>query len=608
MKIDDLTSIIRLSGIKRNIAEDGMSPPPLDNPGELTTSDGTPVKDSSGVPIKTGTASAAAPANNAAPAQQRITRSLGNGEGNVIRDPGINPKISIDRNVPELKDVTKLTNYKGRVVAVTDTGEIRGIWDGLHNDWQVGEDIPQGYSNIEDVSRTVSIDNAGGGSPIIASTQISGSSSNVVPTGSETTPNNNDNAAPPAPPSAVAPTGSAALNPAQNPDLATNIPSGQSAGGAGTVPKKPAKTLLPVDDNVKEVQKILKDEGYDLGPTGIDGRMGRYTQQALDDFRAGKPPSKTSTVGGSGAAPVQGTKTVTSSSASAPAASNPQLLALKQQAERQRKSGDEAAARATERAMAQISTPPSQTPAATSTGRGAGFTDPRIVKPGEPPPTNGTAAPAVAAQDFEEALARLEKRAGFRPTNENFNKLTPVEQIQKIRHMVDLTEKRDALGWSTEPAPIINTDVRAPGPTAANAASTAGKAGKAQLAKAALGSTLKKIAPGVGAYDAYARGKEGDWVGAGIAGVGTIASFFPGVGTAISLGLDAVNIGRDYAAGKFDSTEVSPQERAQIEQDWKTLEPYYKDAALFKSLSAKDQARLTRLKQKAAEVAATEKK
>jgi hypothetical protein len=59
-----------------------------------------------------------------------------------------------------------------------------------------------------------------------------------------------------------------------------------------------------------------------------------------------------------------------------------------------------------------------------------------------------------------------------------------------------------------------------------------------------------KLLPGVGtalnAADAYNRAQEGDYLGAGIAGVGAAASPFPVVGTAVGMGTGAINAYRDY--------------------------------------------------------------
>jgi hypothetical protein len=64
------------------------------------------------------------------------------------------------------------------------------------------------------------------------------------------------------------------------------------------------------------------------------------------------------------------------------------------------------------------------------------------------------------------------------------------------------------------------------------------------------GKMAGKLLPGVGtalnAADAYSRAKEGDYVGAGIAGVGAAASPFPLLGTAVGAGTGALNAYRDY--------------------------------------------------------------
>lgn len=59
-----------------------------------------------------------------------------------------------------------------------------------------------------------------------------------------------------------------------------------------------------------------------------------------------------------------------------------------------------------------------------------------------------------------------------------------------------------------------------------------------------------KLLPGVGtalnAADAYNRAQEGDYLGAGIAGIGAAASPFPVLGTAVGAGTGALNAYRDY--------------------------------------------------------------
>lgn len=59
-----------------------------------------------------------------------------------------------------------------------------------------------------------------------------------------------------------------------------------------------------------------------------------------------------------------------------------------------------------------------------------------------------------------------------------------------------------------------------------------------------------RVLPGAGtvlnAADAYNRYQQGDYLGAGIAGIGAAASPFPVVGTAVGLGAGALNAGIDY--------------------------------------------------------------
>ena len=65
------------------------------------------------------------------------------------------------------------------------------------------------------------------------------------------------------------------------------------------------------------------------------------------------------------------------------------------------------------------------------------------------------------------------------------------------------------------------------------------------------GRVAGKLLPGAGAalggMEAYNRAQQGDYLGAGLAGVGGAASFVPGVGTAVNLGTTAINAGRDYS-------------------------------------------------------------
>jgi hypothetical protein len=60
-----------------------------------------------------------------------------------------------------------------------------------------------------------------------------------------------------------------------------------------------------------------------------------------------------------------------------------------------------------------------------------------------------------------------------------------------------------------------------------------------------VGRALPGVATAVNAADTYNRFSEGDYLGAGLAGLGTVASPFPVVGTAIGLGTAGINAYRD---------------------------------------------------------------
>jgi len=431
------------------------------------------------------------------------------------------------------------------------------------------------------------------------------------------------------------PTDSAALDPARNPDSNTNIQGGPQ-GPPGRVPPKPAKKLLPVDEKLKPIQEKLKAMGYDLGPTGVDGRLGKYTKQAIDDFNSGKPPGKSKGPGPSGPTPPGPSEPATASAAKGP---NGETIVKNAKGETGyiRQQGKSKTfipyTPPTPAAPAAAPTPAANPPAAPTpvSGTAKGPNGETIVKD---PKTgqmgywarSGRSTTFVPMKLDPAALERLEKELGLTNTkSENFNKLTPVGQIQKIRQLVDEAQGRDALGANIEvpdtipkktstlaggtgQAPIMNTDVRALGPATEKATATTGTAGKAwgAVKSSPVGKFMGRHLPGAsmafGAQDAYSRGKEGDWVGAGIAAASTAASTVPVYGTAASIGLDLVNVARDWAAGKYDDPDQ------QREQDWSSVDPYVKDPELFKSLPPETQVRLNKIIQKAAEVAATEKK
>jgi len=71
-----------------------------------------------------------------------------------------------------------------------------------------------------------------------------------------------------------------------------------------------------------------------------------------------------------------------------------------------------------------------------------------------------------------------------------------------------------------------------------------------KVATATGGKLASRLIPGlgaaVGAYDAYDRAKKGDYIGAGLSGLGAVTSFIPGIGTAATMGLAGAQLARDY--------------------------------------------------------------
>ena len=84
------------------------------------------------------------------------------------------------------------------------------------------------------------------------------------------------------------------------------------------------------------------------------------------------------------------------------------------------------------------------------------------------------------------------------------------------------------------------------------------------LAKA--GSFVGKALPGAGAalggLEAYNRAQQGDYLGAGLAGVGGAASFVPVVGTGINLATTGINAARDYSKYLDAKRKYEEQQKA----------------------------------------------
>jgi len=105
--------------------------------------------------------------------------------------------------------------------------------------------------------------------------------------------------------------------------------------------------------------------------------------------------------------------------------------------------------------------------------------------------------------------------------------------------------------------PVAPTPTPTPTPLPQKPASLASRVQQAAASKIAnlppafgtagrvVGRALPGVATAVNAADTYNRFSEGDYVGAGLAGLGTVASPFPVVGTAIGLGTAGINAYRD---------------------------------------------------------------
>ena len=106
-------------------------------------------------------------------------------------------------------------------------------------------------------------------------------------------------------------------------------------------------------------------------------------------------------------------------------------------------------------------------------------------------------------------------------------------------------------------------------------------AAKTGAVKGAASKALGRVVPGVGlalgAYDAYDRTKQGDYVGAGISGLAGIASLFPGPGTWISGGLLAMGLARDLA--KDPTIAITPEDAKTIADNITIIQNWEKDPA-----------------------------
>jgi hypothetical protein len=99
---------------------------------------------------------------------------------------------------------------------------------------------------------------------------------------------------------------------------------------------------------------------------------------------------------------------------------------------------------------------------------------------------------------------------------------------------------------ATQPQPKPASMMNRVQAAAANKIQNLPGAGMMGQAGRIAGRALPGVGTALNAADAYSRYKEGDYLGAGIAGVGAAASPFPVLGTAVGMGTGAVNAYRDY--------------------------------------------------------------
>ena len=97
---------------------------------------------------------------------------------------------------------------------------------------------------------------------------------------------------------------------------------------------------------------------------------------------------------------------------------------------------------------------------------------------------------------------------------------------------------------------------------------------------------LKKI-PGIGlilsTLTAIGRAMNGDWIGAAMDIGSGIASLFPGIGTGISIGIDAASVARDkYRSNKAESEEkATPAKDTTVQMDDFTIKAHPKDTLVM---------------------------
>jgi hypothetical protein len=217
----------------------------------------------------------------------------------------------------------------------------------------------------------------------------------------------------------------------------------------------------------------------------------------------------------------------------------------------------------------------------------------------------------TSAPPYVEILDRVEKLRKKYSVPESKSTIdSPVEQMQRIRQLIDVAESRDSLGWvsdaeplpkktptivgGTGKEPIVNLDVR--NPPAGTPSSGVWSKIKNVPGVNATGKLVGRVAPGagvaLGALDVANRYQAGDTTGAAIAGATAAASSIPVIGTAAAILGTSVQALRDkirtgkllpneeeiLAAVAKDSEEK--KDMAQLQKDLKDLQGYLNDRSI----------------------------
>ena len=192
----------------------------------------------------------------------------------------------------------------------------------------------------------------------------------------------------------------------------------------------------------------------------------------------------------------------------------------------------------------------------------------------------GMIAAVPAAQAIQYAVENPFKTAAGAATVASYipgvNRLPVIRDVKAIRQGI-LEKLRPSAPATPAPAPAVPTPPPAPATSpildaqgrpmvnparaataeaelasnvrnaAAQRVSNLGTAGKiASTGGKIIGKALPGVGTAINAVDTYNRFNEGDYLGAGLSAVGTVASPFPVIGTAIGLGTAGINATRDY--------------------------------------------------------------